>query len=444
MAESDAKQESFGEDDEKNEAVSRRQFVLELTATTGAWALGAREALSESRGVLPNPLESGIEHIVVVMMENRSFDHFLGWTPGADGKQAGLTYIDRNGLPQSTFSLAPEFQGCGRVDPDHSYSGGRQAYNNGACDGWLVAGQNDAFAIGYYTASDLAFWSQAVPAWTTFDRYFSAILAPTFPNRIYQYCAQTDRLNDSALIVRLPTIWDRLQEKGIEARYYYSNIPFLALWGAKYLHISSGISRFLNDCATNNLPQVAFVDPRYTTGFQEFTNDDHPFADIRGGEAFLNQIYRAVTTSQAWPKTVLIFNFDEWGGFFDHVPPPLAPLPWADRLAGSDGRIGFRVPSLLVAPWARRGFVSNTQFDHTSVLKMIEWRWGLTPLTVRDGTANNLAEELDFNNPNLSVPQFSVAPGPFRGLCPEVKTARTEWLSLASLAKNYSFGIDTA
>src|SRR6185369_17519865 len=107
-----------------------------------------------------------------------------------------------------------------------------QEYNNGACDGWLVAGQNDSFAIGYYTANDLEFWGQAVPSWTTFDRYFSAILAPTYPNRIYQYCAQTDRLNNSSLIVRLPTIWDQLREKGIYARYYYSNLPFLALWGA--------------------------------------------------------------------------------------------------------------------------------------------------------------------------------------------------------------------
>jgi phospholipase C len=389
---------------------------------------------------LPPPEQTGIEHIVVVMMENRSFDHFLGWVPGANGRQAGLTYIGRNGAPQSTYRLTSDFQGCGHPDPDHTYSGGRQEYDNGACDGWLVAGQNDAFAIGYYTAADLAFLGQAVPQWTTFDRYFSAIMAQTFPNRIYQYSAQTDRINNSAELVRLPTIWDRLADKGIDARYYYSNLPFVALWGTKYLGISYGLSQFLTDCATNNLPQVAFIDPAYTTGVQEFSNDDHPHADIRSGEAFLNQIYSAVTKSPAWPKTVLVINYDEWGGFFDHVPPPLAPLPRADRLAGSDGRLGFRVPSLLVAPWARRGYVSNVQYDHTSVLKMIEWRFGLLPLTIRDLTANNLAKALDFSQPTLFAPQFSVPAGPFPGLCPEVDP-KADWLSLETVARSYGWRV---
>ena len=109
------------------------------------------------------------------------------------------------------------------------------------------------------------------------------------------------------------------------------------------------------------------------------------FADIRNGEAFLNLVYSAVTTSPAWRNTVLVINFDEWGGFFDHVPPPTAPIPPADQAAGNqDGRLGFRTPCLIVSPFARREFVSHQLLDHTSVLKMIEWRWGLAPLTVRD------------------------------------------------------------
>src|SRR5205814_8790338 len=112
------------------------------------------------------------------------------------------------------------------------------------------------------------------------------------------------------------------------------------------------------------------------------SGDDHPHADIRNGEAFLTLIYTAVATSPAWSHTVLVINFDEWGGFFDHVPPPTAPIPAADAAAGnSDGRLGFRAANLLVAPWARGGYVSHVQFDHTSVLRMIEWRWSLEPLT---------------------------------------------------------------
>ena len=112
----------------------------------------------------------------------------------------------------------------------------------------------------------------------------------------------------------------------------------------------------------------------------------------------MNRIYESVTQSPAWSRALLIINFDEWGGFFDHVPPPLAPIPTADRAAGNvDGRLGFRTPTLLVSSLARRAHLSHKQYDHTSILRLIEWRWGLAPLTVRDATANNLARELAFN-----------------------------------------------
>ena len=105
-------------------------------------------------------------HVVVLMLENRSFDHFLGWLPGADGRQAGLTYTDRAGVAHSTHPLAPDYQGCLYSDPDHSYAGSRVEYDNGLNDGWLRAGNNDVYAIGYYTQPDLAFLGQAVSEWT--------------------------------------------------------------------------------------------------------------------------------------------------------------------------------------------------------------------------------------------------------------------------------------
>jgi phospholipase C len=355
-----------------------------------------------------------IQHVVVVMMENRSFDHLVGWTPGADGRQAGLTYPDRLGEPRPTYPLAPDYQGCGHPDPDHSYEGGRVEYDGGACDGWLRAGTNDGFAIGYYRQTDLPFLGQAVPRWTTFDRYFAAVMAETYPNRIYQHAAQTDRLTNTLDISTLPTIWDRLAEKGVTGRYYYTDVPFLALWGDKYLPISRPVSAFLVDAATGHLPQVAYVDPRFLGEEQGTSGDDHPHGDIRNGEAFLNLIYTAVTLSPEWKHTVLIINFDEWGGFYDHVPPPTAPIPPADQAAGNeDGRLGFRTPALLIAPWAPHGVVSHEQFDHTSVLRLIESRWGLQPLTVRDATANNIADALDFTQQQKRGPLFFVPPGPY-------------------------------
>jgi phospholipase C len=172
------------------------------------------------------------------------------------------------------------------------------------------------------------------------------------------------------------------------------------------------------------------------------SGDDHPHADIRNGEFFMDSIYKAVTASPNWPSTVLVFNYDEWGGFYDHVPPPTAPIPAADRVAGNqDGRLGFRVPSLLVSPWARRGFVGRGVYDHTSVLRMIEERWSLRPLTVRDATANNLAEVLDFSTTNTLAPGFTVPLGPFGAPCGVPSTGLGEWAGLAALATSTGWQI---
>jgi len=215
----------------------------------------------------------------------------------------------------------------------------------------------------------------------------------------------------------LPTIWDRLAERGVSAGYYYSDFPFLALWGAKYLGISHLISNFFADAAAGTLPAVSFVDPRFLGEEQGLSNDDHPHADIRNGEAFLNDVYEAITSSPNWANTVMVINYDEWGGFFDHVPPALAPIPPADAAVGNDGRRGFRVPAMVISPFAPQGQVAHGLYDHTSVLKMIEWRYGLQPLTVRDSTANNLAEILDFKAKRVVAPSFNVPAGPFGSLC---------------------------
>jgi phospholipase C len=339
--------------------------------------------------------------------------------------------------------LAPDFQGCGHPDPDHSYEGGRVEYDGGACDGWLRAGANDDYAIGYYRKGDLAFLGQAVPQWTTFSRYFAAILAETYPNRVYQHAGQTDRLHNTTDISTLPTIWDRLASAGLRGRYYFSDIPFLALWGAKYIPISRPIAAFYADCALGTLPSVSFVDPRFEDEDSGTSGDDHPHADIRNGEAFMAGIYGAVTASPNWSRTVLIFNFDEWGGFFDHVAPPTAPIPPADAAAGNrDGRLGFRVPCLMVSPLARRAHVADRTYDHTSILKMIEARWSLPSLTVRDRTARDLAAEL-VSKPNLTAPRYAVPAGPFGAPCgtPTTPASDEEWGPLLDLAKRTGWPI---
>jgi len=167
--------------------ISRRGVLAGAGAALGAAAVGdALPAAAANR--LPSPADSGIDHVVVVMMENRSFDHYWGWLPGADGRQRGLSYVDSQSLTHKTHHLRT-YQGCAHPDPDHSFEGGRVELNNGACDGWLRAGSNDEFSIGYYTGEDLSFFGGAARHWTSCDRYFSAIMAETYPNRFYQHSA---------------------------------------------------------------------------------------------------------------------------------------------------------------------------------------------------------------------------------------------------------------
>ena len=387
------------------QTITRRNVLAGAGAVLGAAAVGdPMAAAAAATDTLPSPGASGIDHIVVLMMENRSFDHYWGWLPGADGRQAGLSYVDRLGHSYATHHLAT-LQGCAHPNPNHSFAGGRIEFNGGKCDGWLKAGPNDAFAIGYYTADDLAFYGKAVEHWTACDRYFAAFMGPTYPNRFYQHAAQTDRIENTHDTSVLPTIWDNIAAAGRTGTYYYCDVPFTGLWGDKYTEISKPYSQFLADAAAGALPDVSYVDPKFLNEIAGTSGDDHPHADIRVGQYFVNQVYDAVTSGPQWAKTILVVNYDEWGGFFEHVAPSTAPdahPEWGQR--------GFRVPCLVVSPRARRHHVAHGVYDHASVLKMIEWRWGLPSLTVRDAKANNIAEVLDFvNPPNLSAPHYTVS-----------------------------------
>ncbi len=427
--------------------INRRDFLRATAAASGAVLFGnfQRSTLcGASRDLLlPPPSRSGIEHIVVVMMENRSFDHFLGWLPNADGRQAGLVYLDSAGVPHSTHPLAPDYTGCPHPDPDHSYAGGRIQYDGGAMDGFLRSGANDDFAIGYYGESDQPFYAALARNYTVLDRCFCSILGPTFPNRIFLHAAQTDRLSNTAQLATVPTIWDRLAAKHVSARYYYGNVPFLGLWGARYVSISHPYAEFLADAAAGLLPAVSFVDPRYTIADDGTGNDDHPHADIRAGDAFLAEAFHAVSTGPAWPTTVFVVTFDEWGGFFEHVAPPRAAAPNAVDPDLVDGKalLGFRVQAVVASPFsagsADNPRVDSLVYDHTSILKLIEWRWKLAPLTARDASddVQNLAHALQFDNPNTQVPDLpqplppAPVPCPGGGIAFESGSG-SEWQSL--------------
>jgi phospholipase C len=409
-------------------SINRRQFMRRAAGAVSTAALmgtAGSQRLAGQEQTLPAPDASGIEHIVVVMMENRSFDHLLGWLPGGNGTQAGLSYVDKRGEAHPTFRLST-FVGCSHPDPDHSYAGGRSEYDDGKMDGWLQTSSNDTFSIGYYEEADLPFFSALARNFTTLDNYFPSILSSTFPNRVFQHAAQTDRLSNTVDLSTLPTIWDTLAVVGISHKYYYSNVPFLALWGPKYLGISALFADFLADAASGNLPAVSFLDPRFTILDDGLGNDDHPHADLRAGEAFLGQVYRALTSGPGWPNTLLVVNRDEWGGFYDTVAPPrvIAPNDIDTDLVEGKALLGCRVPVVLVSPFTQgtnpaTPRIDSSLYDHTSVLKLIEWRYNLPPLTSRDASDEiaNLALALNFAAPNITAPTLPVIKPPLPTPC---------------------------
>jgi phospholipase C len=387
---------------------TRRRFLTTTGAAGAALATGVwrSAAWGAKTAALPSPAASGLDHIVVLCMENRSFDHYLGWLPGANGRQGGLRYADDHGVLHPTHHLH-DWSGCGFNDPDHSVAGGRVQLNGGRCDGFRK-GDNDDYALGYYVEADVPTNSALAHNFTVFDNWFCGMLGPTYPNRFYTHAAASDRDSNTSTQSSLPTIWDRLADAGVSANYYFSDLPFLLLWGNKYLPIGRPIETFYDQAASGTLPSFSYLDPFFLGEGQGGSNDDHPHADIRRGQSLIAKVANALMQSPTWPKTALLVTYDEWGGFFDHVRPP--------RLADDNPahtQAGFRVPAYLISPFAPKGRVEHQTYDHSAILKLVEWRFGLKPLSKRDAASRNLAEILDFRGGNRTTSIPDVAdPGP--------------------------------
>jgi phospholipase C len=424
-----------------------------MGASTGLAVTGS-ELLSRAAAgatTAPHPHGSrGVEHVVVLMMENRSFDHFLGWLPGADGR-LDLRYLSSNGNTYPNYPLAPDFQGCGYSDPDHSWEGFLVQHDDGRMDGFLrrptppannpgvTPAAANTFPVGYYTNLDHHGRHKAVPDlpvigalaehYTVLDRYFCSFAGETFPNRFYQHAARTDRDHNSTRLSVLPTIWDQLSPipntLGVPTGgYFFRDSPFLALWGTKYfpfwhpfaagdtdaLGIPVTTTPFLDLVARGELPNVSFVDPAFDTEGNGTSADDHPLADIRLGERFIADTYHALADAGYLDNTVLVVTFDEWGGFYDHVPPPSvvddtdpatvdhtgdSTTPTGGRLIPDYRQLGIRVPTIVVSNLAPARVVHHGPFEHASTLKLIESTFGLHSLTARDAHAENLGQVLE-------------------------------------------------
>jgi phospholipase C len=428
-----------------DDALRRREFLQRTAVTAGlAASLGtvldpdtivAEAARRQRRRPLPRPRNMPIDTFVVLMMENRSFDHYLGWLPGADGRQAGLTYLDDDGVPHATRRWAPDFQGCDNVDPSHSWNGGREQFNGGRMDGFRRAAGNDDFALSYYEKDDIPFISHAAVASTAYDRFFCSLLGPTFPNREYMHAAQSYGKKDNSLPVDeggFPdtTIFAALAARGLTGRCFFNDLPAAGLWGAPGLARSARVEEYYTRAASGTLPNLSFVDPFFggndPASAPGVRGDEHPHGDIRAGQAFMSDVAHAFMESPQWRRGALFLVYDEWGGFFDHVRPPRVPDGRNSRDLNEDyGRMGMRIPAVALSPYARFGHVDHGTYGFESILKMIEYRFGLGPLTRRDRYAANIARSFDWeSNPREEPPelprpeQIASAPCPGEGGTP--------------------------
>ncbi len=410
----------------------RREFLAKTAAVAGVAGLAtvlpsdrllSLAATKQTQTAFPSPRNLPLDTVVVLMMENRSFDHYFGSFPDADGRNEGLSYPGADGTQQPTHYLPPDYQGCGFEDPDHSFDGGRAQYNGGKLDGFFET--SDEYALGYYLEDDVQFLTPAARAFTTYDRYFCSILSSTFPNRHYMISAQcggqrTNEIPADSLGNQWETIFDRAKARGVSAAYYVVDLPFPALYGTRGLGWIRPIEQFYIDAAAGTLPQIAYVDPPFLDGGggDGLAGDEHPHADIRIGQAYMGEVANAFLASPQYERGAMFINYDEWGGFFDHVSPVFVPDDRATPdIENTFGVTGFRIPNAVLSPYAKRGHVSHATITHESILKLISYRFGLGFLNKRHRYASQIGRTLDWENPNFDVPDLPRPPLPLALSC---------------------------
>jgi len=352
---------------------------------------------------------AAIDTIVVLMLENRSFDNFLGGLKldqhyrGADvvdGLTGGEQIPDANGTMFPLLRMA----GNGAVDPKHDWVSSRTAFNSGRNDGFLLpnpgAHQNEV--MSWYDSDRIPFFYSLAREFTVCDRWFSSVMGPTWPNRFYLHAATAGghKTNLPMGLAPPPTIWERMADRCWTAKNYYSSkLPWYSLaFPAKSFSGDDAVTpetldHFFADAAAGSLPNLAIIDPDFEA------NDGHPPHDLALCEAFTASVYRALAEGPQWSRCLLVINFDEHGGFYDHVPPPETDDPNPEFR-----QLGFRVPAIVAGPLVRRGAVVSTTFEHVSIAATLKSRFGIASLGRRMDAANDLTSCLD--------PNAVVAPAP--------------------------------
>jgi len=408
--------------------IDRRGF---LRAGAGAVALaglaacstrGASESPSDNPNPLIDPNDAPFDHVVVLTLTGRSFDHVLGWLPEAQGRQRGLAYRDVEGELHDTWDLGIDVEQCGSTALPHDWTDGAVHLGDDDNRGFLLTvGDRDLTPLSYFSRDAVPALGRLATSFTVLGNYYASLNAGSVPNRMYLHAAATDldtgdpsdgsdagntRAGTSEI---RSTIWDRLRGAGRTGRYYGvapDGAPFVSRFGGGWDALIRPYGTLFADVGADRLPDVAFVDAPVGP-------------DIRTDQITVADVFTALRRGPRWPRTVLVVHYDQWGGYFDHIPPPKVidanvnprPGPHPDY-----SQLGFRVPCVVASPFSTGApVVGGTPFEHTSILRMIEWRWGLQELGVRDRNARNLAEVFDFARARSTIESVDYRPPPDRG-----------------------------
>ena len=326
---------------------------------------------------------AGVSHILILMQENHSFDNYYGTFPGAEGFPAGLAV---EGV--APFHMPSVFT----RNPSHSADTARAAMHDGAMDRFVSAeGTRDT--MGYFDSRDIPnYWAYA-RRFTLADRFFSSFAGPTLPNHLFLVAAQSPGVSHNISRPSGPgftfsSLPDEMESASVSWKCYVGDRdptrfgPMNPLAGfpvARRLPSRfASTAQLFRDLQSGSLPSVAWI-------FPSGAESEHPPADVRVGMWYVTAMANALMKSRYWPDTVLLVTWDEYGGFFDHVAPPVR----------HGTTLGFRVPALILSPWARPGFVDHTVYDFSSILRFVEERFGLKPLTAWDRDAVSIGSALD-------------------------------------------------
>ncbi len=361
----------------------------------------------ESTRLSPAELLAPIDTIVVLMMENRSFDHYLGSLELVEGRTVdGLTGNESNPDPSGNAVRVFNLLDFTPSDPPHSWEACHAQFNGGKNDGFVTehAGASQNEVMGYHLRSQIPITYALADAGAICDHWFASVMGPTWPNRCYLHGGTSNGVTTNTPVFGFDSVFARLDQAGISNKNYFHDVAW-ALGGYAKILGNAAISEFFDDAANGTLPHFSIIDPQY---FGAGANDDHPDHDIQLGQALISSIYSALANSPQWKKLLFIITYDEHGGFFDHVVPPTV----VDERAQFE-QLGFRVPSLVLGPYARRGCAVATRFEHVSVIKTLMTKFGIPSLNPRVEAANDLSpciqpSFLSSPQPPIKLPQLTI------------------------------------